>query len=193
MLALDIETTGLKANIIQHTLTMVCLYDPDMGLKKSFRFVECICPHTGFIHNQERFAAMRDEIITLLNTAKNIAAYNGVAFDLPFIATKFLVTDDLLGSWIKKTIDVFSCIQLLTDKYFKLQLILQENSLSSKNADGLTAIAWAKSGSQEDIAALEHYCMQDTVLTHALTCMDTVVLPWRSRNLVWSKENKLVC
>lgn len=187
MLALDIETMGLDRYRPSHALTMVCLYDGEKSLERSFPFLLCVNCETGAITDQDMFEDMKQEIVGYLDEAENIITYNGIEFDLPFLAEKLDIIDGKLGKWVMKTIDVFHTIKLLMGRMFKLDVMLKVNGLSSKEGSGLQAISWAREGNVQD---LDRYCMMDTKLTYELTMLEQVLLPGQNR-LAWSIEQGL--
>jgi uncharacterized protein YprB with RNaseH-like and TPR domain len=77
MLAFDIETEGLNSSTCR--ITVACVYDPDAGIKKTFNFIE-----DGGRFEEER----RAEFIKCLDDAHSLCCYNGVRFDIPFIAKR---------------------------------------------------------------------------------------------------------
>lgn len=188
MLAIDIETMGLDKNSKQCPITMICIYNPTMSIQKSYPFLHCVDPNTGDITNNDLYHEMVQDLLQHLHEAKQIASYNGVLFDLPFIAAKFRVPDSVLCNWIMKSIDMFYSMKMTLNKYFKMKDILTENSMEDKSADGLQAIAWAREG---QTSLLEDYCMQDTVLTWKLCTSDRVLIPHTVKNkqLAWSSTN----
>lgn len=187
MLAIDIETMGLAKDDPHCPITMVCLYDGDTSFRKSYPFVECVCPNTGAIQCHATYLKYKNELLRDLNEADSICCYNGVDFDLPFIAAKFKVPMETVAQWILKTHDIFFSVKHTLRKFYKLDTLLKVNGMTSKSAKGSTAVEWAREGK---IQELEQYCMQDTVLTWELTNKPRVLLPFavRSKDVYWSKS-----
>lgn len=187
MLAIDIETMGLHKHKKECPITMICIYDQINHIQESFPFLLCIDPNTGLVTDAELYEKLKQKLLVRLQNAQQIASYNGVLFDLPFIASQFHIPDHILSSWILKTIDIFYSVKMTLNKYFKLKDILSANQLEEKSADGLQAIEWARMG---EIQLLQEYCMQDTVLTWKLCNLEQVIIPSQIQNksLVWSKN-----
>lgn len=184
MLSLDIETMGLK----NCPVTMVCMYDQNRNFQVSYPFVTCQNCETGEITNEEQWKDWKDEIIFLLNDADTICAFNGIEFDLPFLANYFEVEDEMLGQWICKTVDIFYAVKQLTNRWFKLSTLLEINDLESKSGTGIEAIEWAKNN---EVEKLQDYCMQDTIMTWKLFHLEKVKIPIEidNKTLCWNKTN----
>jgi hypothetical protein len=187
MLAVDIETMGLDRYDPCCPITMVCLYDGESGICKSYPFVRCLNTETGEITDHEAFYSMADDLISMLNASEMICCYNGVEFDLPFIAAKFWVSDVVLTQWILKTLDVFFTVKNAIKRFYKLDRLLQYNGFACKTGTGVQAIEYAKKG---DVESLQAYCLQDAKLTWELTRKDRVLIPHqvRGKQLVWAKN-----
>lgn len=156
ILAFDIETTGLRE---ADAVTCVCAYDPDRGV----RYREST--PTGA--RSERFLALLDE-------APLICAFNGVRFDVPFLAKRWRIEAQRVESWVRKLVDPYEACKLALHRTFSLDRLLHANGLESKTGCGAEAVRMAREGRWRE---LEDYCMQDTVLTHQILKMSQVVIP----------------
>jgi hypothetical protein len=158
VLAFDIETTGLDAESCE--VTCACAYDPDRGVERSFVFSQGGDP---------------GEFMGLLDDAPLLCAFNGVRFDLPFLARRWGVTDEKVGVWVRKMIDPFEGCKLALGQTFSLNRLLEENGLPVKTSSGLEAVKMAKEGRWAELA---EYCMHDTKMTHAaVTLAGGMALP----------------
>ena len=184
MLSVDIETMGLEH---QHPMTMVCLYDPEQKIQKAYPFVACLDSTTFAVTNHDLFHTMCEDLVNMLDAADSICCYNGIEFDLPFIAAKCLVSDQKLAQWILKTVDVFFTVKYTIHRFYKLDRLLACNKFACKSGSGKQAIELAKSG---DIQSLKSYCMMDAKLTWDLTQKEQVFLPHlvQGKPLVWRKN-----
>jgi RNase_H superfamily len=156
VLAFDIETTGLRE---ADTVTCVCAYDPDRGVH--FR------ESTPSGARSERFLALLDE-------APLLCAFNGVRFDVPFLAKRWRIEAQRVGSWVKKLVDPYEACKLALQRTFSLDRLLHANGLDSKTGSGAEAVRMAREGRWRE---LEEYCMQDTILTHQILKLRCVVIP----------------
>jgi len=156
VLAFDIETTGLTE---MDSVTCVCAYDPDRGV--DFRR----CTPDG---------APCEEFLALMDEAPLLCAFNGVKFDVPFLAKRWGVSAQRAGAWVRKLVDPFESCRLALGTTFSLNKVLATNGLECKTGTGLEAVGLAMAGKW---AALEDYCMNDTILTHQLVKMPRVWLP----------------
>ena len=147
VLAFDIETTGLDAETCE--VTCACAYDPDRGVERSFLFA---------------LGDSSDEFMRLLDEAPLLCAFNGVRFDIPFMAKKWKVPDERAGSWVRKMVDPFEACKLALGQTFSLNRLLDANWLQAKTGSGLDAVNMARDGKWGELA---EYCMHDTKMTHA--------------------------
>jgi len=156
VLEFDIETTGLGA---ADTVTYVCAYDPDRAV--DFR----ACTKAG---------EECPEFLRLLDEAPLLCAFNGVMFDIPFIAKRWGVDSARAGAWVRKLIDPFQACKLALGRTFSLDRLLQANGMACKTGSGKEAVGMAAEGRW---AELEDYCMNDTVNTHGLVVSGDMTLP----------------
>jgi len=162
VLAFDIETTGLDAESCE--VTCACAYDPDRGVERSFVFATGDRP---------------EEFTRLLDDAPLLCAFNGVRFDLPFLARRWGVPDAKVGSWVRKMVDPFEGCKLALGQTFSLNRLLEENGLPVKTGSGLEAVRMAKEARWAELA---EYCMHDTKMTHAaVTLAGGMLLPCKPK------------
>ena len=157
MLAFDIETEGL--NPVVHHITCACAFDPEAGIKQTFIFSRGDSP---------------EEFMALLDGASQLCTFNGVRFDVPFIAKQWQVPMQRVGAWMLKLVDVYEAARLCAGRGFSLNALLLQNQLPTKTGSGLEAIDMAHSGRWEELA---EYCMHDTQMTYEVTCRDVIWLP----------------
>ena len=156
MLAFDIETTGLDAE--RDDVTCVCAYDGT----NQFSFVFGQCKEDP------------GDFMALLDEAPRLCAFNGVRFDLPFLAKRWGVPDERVGGWVRKLFDPFEACRLGLGRTFSLDRLLHANGLQGKTGSGLQAVEMARDGRWDE---LEMYCMHDTIMTHSVASMPACALP----------------
>ena len=159
MLAFDIETTGVRAGV--DSVTCACAYDPDRGIERTFFF--------GAGHPDGR-----EEFMGLLDEAPRLCAFNGVRFDLAFLAKCWGVGGGRVGGWVRKLVDPFEASKLALGRTFSLERLLGCNGLQGKTGSGMQAVVMAQEGRWEELG---EYCMHDTRMTHAAAALGTMVLP----------------
>jgi hypothetical protein len=167
ILAVDIETTGLDPRV--DDVTCACVYDAEGGVARSFVF-----GRDG--------AAAREEFLGLLDAAPRLCAFNGVRFDLPFLARRWGLAPERVGAWVRKLVDPFEASKLALNRTFSLDRLLAANGLGGKTGSGLHAVTLAREGRWDELA---DYCMHDTRMTHAAAALPALLLPearaWRGR------------
>ena len=159
----DIETTGLKHH---DTITVICAIEqaishPEVYKEHRFNVLETA-------KSSEAGLELCKEFLGLVNGASKLVAYNGLAFDIPFVvrwANSYgLVVDKY--AWDLKTIDFYKIILRRTGIHFKMQKLCENNALEvSKSGTGLDAVQWAKEGNYEKLML---YCMQDVIVLRML-------------------------
>ena len=154
MLAFDIETEGLNSR--EHGIIVASVYDPDRQVQRTFNFMA----------DPAKFESERDEFLRVLDEAPSLCSFNGVRFDIPFIAVRFNVCPKRQGQWVLKTLDLFEVCKLCFGSSCSLKNLLQANGMEQKSSHGLQAIEWAKQGNWKDV---EDYCMRDAMLTHQIS------------------------
>jgi DNA polymerase elongation subunit (family B) len=165
-IALDIETNGLDMEL-DHP-TVICIWSPTME-------------RTFFYHDDTA------ELIHILNTCRYIYTFNGVAFDIPWVAKHCNFAD--VGMWLRKTVDPLffmqQCMGYGASK--KMDIVLRENGMECKCASGLDAIRFWE---EERLDELQNYCMMDARLTYSLCTLP--VLKWGLYDLaLWENSNML--
>lgn len=162
MVAFDIETTGLDPS--ECRITAAAVHD-GRGLSKIFLFKT---------DEEERDPLAREEFLAILDSAPRLCAFNGVRFDLPFMAKRWDISPEVIGRWVLKTLDVYEACKLGLRQTFRLSQLLSVNGLESKTGDGASAIQLAKKGLWDELGA---YCLQDTRMTYLATAQLSVALP----------------
>ncbi len=149
--AVDIETSGLDANC---SITAVALVGQDWSVCYTFGPMDDFC-------------ANKAAIVTILNHAPLIYAFNAPDFDFPVMKRCFQLDNNTIGSWMAKLVDPLYAAKALygTKLCAKLDLILTLNGLPSKTGSGLDAVHMAREGRWEELAA---YCTHDTEVTRRL-------------------------
>lgn len=160
VLAVDIETTGLDPRV--DDVTCACAFDPEGGISRAFVF------------GRDGGAAGREEFLALLDAAPRLCAFNGVRFDLPFLARRWGLDAGRVGGWVRKLVDPFEASKLALGRTFSLDRLLAANGLSGKTGSGLQAVYMAREGRWDELA---EYCMHDTRVTHAAVALPALRLP----------------
>ena len=125
--------------------------------------------HTyNFINtNDEKQIRERIEaFLRQLDDAPTLCCFNGVKFDIPFIAKRFDVPPSRVHGWMLKLFDIFEICRLVYGSTCSLNNLLSANGKEVKSGSGLQAVEWARDGEWQ---LLEDYCMRDTVLTHEIS------------------------
>ena len=79
MLSFDIETEGLDSSTCR--IVVACVYDPDRGIRRCF----------NFLADESKFESEKAEFVRCLDEADTLCSFNGVRFDIPFIAARQVV------------------------------------------------------------------------------------------------------
>ena len=176
MTGFDLETMGLDASV--HGITAASLYN-GLGLSKSYVFKN---------EDAEEDRALRDEFMQYLDDAPALCAFNGLRFDIPFMAKSWDVPLERITGWVLKLTDVFEICKAGIGQTFSLAKLLQANNLPCKTGSGLEAIQLAKDKKWKELG---DYCLEDTRLTYLVTTQRAVVLPvrWGQRTLVLDHSN----
>jgi hypothetical protein len=156
LLAFDIETTGLREH---DSVTCVCAYDPD-------RCVE--------FRRSTPDGEVCEEFLALLDEAPLLCAFNGVRFDIPFLAKRWNVPPERAAAWARKLVDPFEACKLALKRTFSLDSLLEANGLDCKTGSGAEAVEMARQGRWQE---LEEYCMNDTKKTHEAAVLPRVRVP----------------
>ena len=160
VLAFDIETTGLSE---ADTVTCVCAFDAARGI--DFR----ACTKRG---------EPCEEFLLLLDEAPLLCAFNGVLFDVKFMARRWNVPSERVAGWILKLLDPYQACKLALRRTFSLDKLLGANGMDCKTGSGKEAVEMARDGRW---AELEDYCMSDTVKTHGLVAPGRMLLPQNTK------------
>ena len=156
VLAFDIETTGLSES---DTVTCVCAYDAERDI--DFR----MCPPGGQVC---------EEFLALLDEAPLLCAFNGVLFDMPFMAKRWRIPPARVAGWAVKLLDPYQACKLALGVTFSLDKLLGANGMACKTGNGKEAVVMAREGRWLE---LEDYCMSDTTKTHAVVAAGRAVIP----------------
>ncbi len=172
MLAFDLETTGLDMK--RDIITCAAVYDPDAGVERVFFFTRGDSP---------------DEFMRLLDEASSLCAFNGAAFDIPFIATQFSPPLWRVAAWRLKLHDAFVACKWGLGVTFPLQALLEHNGLPGKTGSGKDAIRQFEQGLWDELG---EYCMHDTKVTHSISSRPLIVVPRCDRLLLTVYQGSFV-
>ena len=173
MLAFDLETPGLDME--QNRITCACAYDA-CGVERAFVFKPEGSRRTDHPRDYGFGGGWGnpEEFMMLLDAAPRLCAFNGVRFDVPFIAKQWRAPDERVGGWMRKLFDPFEASRTALQRTFPLERLLHSNGLQGKTGSGLAAIAMAREGRFDELA---DYCMHDTRVTHAASSLPVIALP----------------
>jgi hypothetical protein len=189
MLAWDIETTGFDP--ILELVTVAAVYSAER--EHVYRFatnILCsICNDPNCVTHPKKvvksvdFEQQREAFLCELDDAPVLAAYNGISFDIPFIATAFRVQPERVMHWVLKSLDVFETCKRAAGRTFGLNLLLDLNGFQSKTGSGGDAVIQARMGEWDKLAA---YCLDDAKLTQLVSTKTRIALPegfrWRQQH-----------
>jgi hypothetical protein len=180
MLAWDIETTGIKKD--SDLITVISLYDPDAGISKVLRFVDLnedcdVCYIDEFYERVAEFEKIMDE-------AETLNAFNSQSFDIPFVQIQFKIPNDKIQRWVLKSFDILDICRKAHKRTFSLNLALEMNIAGfKKSGTGMDAVHQARRGEWDELCS---YCLDDSILTHKLSSLDTIMCPegfhWRKNH-----------
>ena len=104
MLVFDIETMGLDAR--KHAVTVVSTEDFATGCRVNYEFarVRAESPHL--------IPALLEEMVQAFEEATSLCAFNGVRFDIPFLAKSFSLDPGTVTRWVLKTSDILESSRL---------------------------------------------------------------------------------
>lgn len=157
MLAFDLETTGLDFS--RDSIICAGVYDPAAGVDRVFFFVSGEDP---------------EEFMRLLDAASSLCAFNGAAFDIPFIAAQFKPTSRRVMGWRMKLHDAFVACKWGLGITFPLQDLLLTNGFPGKTGTGCGAVDLFRQGLLDQLG---EYCMNDTRMTHAVSTHPALTVP----------------
>lgn len=150
MLAFDIETFGLDPR--KNKISVICTECIFTGEKKRFEFARFAVEDGG------EPTAIIQELISTLDAATSLSAFNGIRFDLPFMQTALGINEETVRNWVLKTTDILECCRLVHKHTFKLDLLCQVNGMPMKSGTGLFAITLARERRWDE---LNSYCADD--------------------------------
>jgi uncharacterized protein YprB with RNaseH-like and TPR domain len=177
MLSFDIETEGLDPK--KHRITVASVYDPHRNIQHTYNFLENE-------HDDQQVLMTINAFLKQLDDAPALCCFNGVKFDVPFIAKRFNVSPLRVNAWMLKLFDIFEVCRLVYGSSCSLNALLTANGKEVKSSSGLQAVEWAR---QKEWKLLEEYCMRDTVLTHEVSATSMMVeLPLSSTAATGSKK-----
>jgi len=106
-----------------------------------------------------------EDLLVLFDNAFLIVAYNQFGFD-SLVLRQYYSSEQRFELHMQKQLDVFVGVRaaMLGEKWPKLDWLLGQNGLDPKEASGIQAVEWWKSGTPEDLERLESYCMSDVRL-----------------------------
>lgn len=130
------------------------------------------------------------ELLTLMDEAELIVAYNGLEYDFPLMKRHYARNEVRYINHRMKTLDPFSNLKRATGRWLKLDRLLMANSLPTKIADGKQAIVMWENQQRD---ALKEYCEADVVLLAQLVLLDSITVPDLGRfpNLVFGVASAL--
>lgn len=97
MLSFDLETEGLDHRVNQ--IAVACIFDPSRGIEQTFNFMDT--------EDEAVISERVAEFLHHLDEAPALCCFNGVRFDIPFIAFRFNVAPERIRAWVLKTFDIF--------------------------------------------------------------------------------------
>ena len=140
---LDIETTGLDKATSMITVISMALYDTSRKRTiEEFCFNVCLTREESLDNEKD----LKLKVRTIMNGADALVAYNGISFDLPFLAHWIdnLIMDMLLA-WKQKTVDFLHEAKIRIHSFISMDHVASLNQITlSKIATGKQAIVWAK-------------------------------------------------
>lgn len=189
MLSFDIETEGLDPR--KHRITVASIYDPQRGICHTYNFLKKDDDYHDDDDDEQQLQDTINTFLQQLDDAPALCCFNGVKFDVPFIAKRFNVSPTRVHAWMLKLFDIFEICRLVYGSSCSLNALLAANGKEVKSGSGLQAIEWARQGQWE---LLEEYCMRDTVLTHEISTTQRVVeLPLSSSHVKKGRMEHVYC
>tara|TARA_B100000405_G_scaffold192123_1_gene134636 strand:- start:4669 stop:5121 length:453 start_codon:yes stop_codon:yes gene_type:complete len=140
---LDIETTGLDKATSKITVISMALYDTCRKRTiQEFCFNVCLTSEESLDKEKD----LKLKVRTIMNGADALVAYNGISFDLPFLAHWIdALNVDMLQAWRTKTVDFLHEAKIRINSYISMDHAASLNQITiSKIATGKQAIVWAK-------------------------------------------------
>ena len=152
-------------------------------MRRTFRFVDL--GEDGALRYRADAAAEVAAFLDALDAARALIAFNGLRFDIPFVAAQFKVPAARVRAWEAKTLDFYDVAKqrVAPDRTFSLNNLLEVNGLQFKTSHGAEAVRMAQAG---EWARLEDYCADDARLTWEVASLEQIVIPegykWRNAN-----------
>lgn len=170
MIAFDIETEGIDP--VLYDVNCVCFYD-GCGFEASVMFCDC----RG---DTVESAIRKNRVLQILDGADQLCAFNGVNFDVYFLAVRWGLGDERVGRWVQKMVDLHEACALCLRRYVSLRQVALWNPGAGvvKDGSGLDAISYARDGELEKLSA---YCMNDARLVWCLAQLEEVDLYWKDK------------
>ena len=153
MLAFDIETTGLCPH--RDKITLVCTEDFKTGKRTAYEFARVAAEKPGDTNAIDQlFKTLQQQF----DAATTLCAFNGIRFDIPFLANKLKLTEVQKRTWVDKTSDLLEISRLVWKQTFSLDSLCKTNDIQTKMASGKQAVIWAK---EKKFDKLLEYCTDD--------------------------------
>ena len=108
--------------------------------------------------SDEERSKMIEDMAAAFDSASSLCAFNGVRFDIPFLATAFSLNSARVSEWVIKTSDILEFSRLVLSSTFSLDLLCKHNNIQTKSASGLEAVRMAANGEWD---RLRDYCTDD--------------------------------
>lgn len=189
----DIETTGLSLKDDKITVACFIIQErpPNSANTKHVTYNMCVDTSCTTLAN------FCQGIVGVLENCDIIVAYNGIRFDIPFVAKWVHDTTgiDYTFAWLAKTLDYCDIIFCKTGAFQSMQDMCKKNNINvEKSASGKQAVLWAKAGKWQE---LEAYCMQDVVVLVSLTDCAVQnglhIARWQPRNVLHKWPSFTLC
>ena len=166
MLSFDIETEGLHARQ-GHKITVICTECFHTREKRAYEFAK-------HAHDADKLAQLREDVITAFDAAPSLCAFNGIKFDLPFMAIALKLPYDTVKRWKSKTSDILESCREVYMHTFSLNLLCEKNEIPIKISTGLAAIKMAADGEYDN---LREYCEADVTILNNLYAKRYILNP----------------
>lgn len=168
MLCFDIETTGLDPDRCK--VTVVCTEDFVSGVTRAYEFAQY----------PEKFDCLREDLIAALEESPSLCAFNGIRFDIPFLAKYLKISNYQQMKWMTKTSDILEQSRLRFKKTFSLNLLCETNNIPIKISDGKEAIKMAEN---KEWSKLRSYCAKDVSILCDI---------YRKQKITHPRTNKMI-
>ena len=197
---LDIETTELiqkETPIDKMTPSVTCalLIDAHVLNKPELSFSEIMkyyAAKLNFWPEETLRGTPYEFLMSILDMAVGIVAYNGAHFDLPVLAGHNKIR---LHMWMQKLWDPMVRLRHETGHRFSLAQLLSKNGIDPKSGKGSEAPAQWKRGlaNRNDPRPwdeLDDYCMRDVVALAEVVLMDKIAMP-NSKELTFNASIRI--